>query len=221
MLVNLSTVWIAMMTHPRVLQSLTGRHSALGPHNELLDKIFGFIGHSIPLFALEIELACSDHLQNFLIVVTVERRVATEEDVEHAASAPHITRNVVVASEHLRRDVIRGSSACLHTMEATTFHNFGQAEVNDLEVGVVCGRLEQEVFGLEVPMHDVLCVAVVQSHEDLTENHSGCIFLKELSLDDPIEKLTASAQLRHQVHVFLVLKVLVEFDDVWVILHIR
>ena len=67
-------------------------------------------------------------------------------------------------------------------------------------------------------MHNVLNVAIVERLQDLTENHCGLRFLKELSLDDPVEELATGAQFSDQVDVDVVLEVLVEFDDVGVIL---
>ena len=67
-------------------------------------------------------------------------------------------------------------------------------------------------------MHNILSVAIVERLQDLTENHCGLRFLKELSLDDPVEQLATTAQFSDQVDVDVVLEVLVEFDDVGVIL---
>jgi len=131
---HLLTVVALMLSHKGVLEGLTRGESALRPRDQLLDQIFGLVGDGVPLFAIELELADSNHLEYLLVVVAVKRWVAAEEDVEHAAGAPHVARDVVVASEHLRRDVVGGAGARLHAMDATSLHNFRQAEVDDLQV---------------------------------------------------------------------------------------
>lgn len=48
-------------------------------------------------------------------------------------------------------------------------------------------RLEEEVLGLQVTMHDILRVAIIERLEDLAEDYGSLVLLKELCLDDPIE----------------------------------
>ena len=43
-------------------------------------------------------------------------------------------------------------------------------------------------------MHDVLGVAVVEGLQNLAENLRSLVLFEELSLDDAVEKLAASAQ---------------------------
>lgn len=77
-------------------------------------------------------------------------------------------------------------------MQTTTFHDLGEAEVDDLQISVICLRLEKEVLWLQIAMNNVLSVAVVQGLQDLAENDSCLIFFKELSLDNPVKKLATS-----------------------------
>ena len=96
------TVLVGVVAHPRVLQSLTCGETALRSHDQLLDQVFGFVADGVPLLTIKLELTNADHLKDLLVVVTVEGRVSAKQDVEHAASAPHVARDVIVARKHLR-----------------------------------------------------------------------------------------------------------------------
>jgi hypothetical protein len=63
-------------------------------------------------------------------------------------------------------------------------------------------------------MHHILAVTVVEREKDLFENLGGHLLAEELSLNDAIEELAASAQLSDEVDVLLVLEVLIKFDNV-------
>ena len=166
-------------------------------------------------------MADPDHLEDLLVIVAVEGRVPAQQNVKHAARAPHVAADVVVAGEDLRGDIVRRASAGFHAMKATSFHNLGESEIDDLQVRVLRLRLEEEVLGFQVTMHNVQSVTIVERLQYLAEDYSGLVFLEELRLDDSIEKLATSTQLCDEVHVFLVLEVLVEFDDVRVVLSIQ
>ena len=88
--------------HPGVLQSLGCRKSPIGWADELADQVLGLVVNVIPLFSIKIELSLGDTCKNLVVVITKERGISTEKDVEHAAGRPHIARAVIVSSEHLR-----------------------------------------------------------------------------------------------------------------------
>ena len=131
-----------------MLESLTSCQSPLRPCDQLADKILRLSGDVVPLLTIVVEDTASNHLQDLLIVVTVEGRVPAEQNVEHAASGPHIAADIVVASEHLRRNVIWRASTRLHAMQPATVHNLRQAEVDNLQVSVCVLAHEQEVLRL-------------------------------------------------------------------------
>ena len=62
-------------------------------------------------------------------------------------------------------------------------------------------------------------MAIVKCLQNLFEDLGSNLFAEELFLDNPIEKFTTCAQLCDKVHIGLILEVLVQLDDVWVVLH--
>lgn len=55
-------------------------------------------------------------------------------------------------------------------------NDLGEAEVDNLEVGLLSGFNHEDVLGLEVPVADAERVQVVQSGRDLVSNSLGAGF---------------------------------------------
>ena len=69
----------------------------------------------------------------------------------------------------------------------------GNPEVNQLEVQTVLAK-EEDVFGLEISMGDVMVVAVEDSFEDLLENHPGVSLAEFIIITQFFEKLAARTE---------------------------
>lgn len=93
---------MSVRSQPSMLESFTGCHTSFRPRNQLADKVLSLCGDFVPLLPVVVEGAPSHHLQDLLVVITVEGRVPTEQNVEHAACGPHIAADIVVARKHLR-----------------------------------------------------------------------------------------------------------------------
>lgn len=94
-------VTLQHLLHPLVLESLLGRESLFWLADELFDQIFGLLGDLIPLFTVEIEFAPLDHLQDLLIVISIEWWISAQEDVKDAAGGPHVALDAVISRENL------------------------------------------------------------------------------------------------------------------------
>ena len=126
---------------------------------------------------------------------------------------------VVVLVEDLGSDVVRSSKLLVEV--AVGVVDEGGAEVNDLDLVELFVLLEQDVLRLQITMHDVGLVAVVDAGEDLLHEDSSIALAELTTLEDLIEKLTTFADLGDQVIALLVLEELVHLDDVRVVLHIK
>ena len=69
--------------------------------NELLDEVLGFLTNLVPLFAIEVKLTFGYHLQNLLVIIAIERRITAKQNVEDAASGPHVTLYTIISGEDL------------------------------------------------------------------------------------------------------------------------
>ena len=183
-----------MLDQPGVLEGLLSRHASLRTRDELLNEVLRLPINVTPLIVVKVELSFGDHGKNLVIVGPVKGRVAAEQDVKKAPGRPHVTRDVVIAGQDLWRDVVGRSCSSVHPLQAASITDLRQAEVDNLQVRVLFFGLEQEVLGLEVPMHDVLLVTVVQRLQDLLENACGDLLTEEFFGNDAVEEFTARAE---------------------------
>jgi len=139
---------MSVPSQPSVLKSLVSCEASLRPCDQLADKILRLSGNVVPLLTIVVEDTAGDHLQDLLIIVTVEGWVPAEQNVEHAAGGPHIAADVVVSGEHLGRNVIWRACTRLHAMQPAAIHNLGQAKVDNLQVSIGVRAHEQEVLRL-------------------------------------------------------------------------
>ena len=124
---------------------------------------------------------------------------------------------VVVLVEDLGCDVVRSAELLIEVTVGVI--DEGGAEVNDLDLVELFVLFEQDVLRLQVTMHDVGLVAVVDAGEDLFHENSSIAFAELTTLEDLVEELATLADLGHQVIALLILEELVHLDDVRVILH--
>ena len=171
----------------------------------------------MPDAVIEVESALAHLLHDILIGLSVEGRHSREKDVCDDSARPNVALLVVVLVEDLGSDVVR--SAELLVEVAVGVVDEGCAEVDDLNLVELFVLLEQDVLGLQVAMHDVGLVAVVDAGEHLLHK-DGSIALAELTtLQDLIEEFTALANLSDEVVTLLVLEELVHLDDIRVVLN--
>ena len=123
---------------------------------------------------------------------------------------------VIVLVKNLRGDVV-GRAELLVEVTVRVVDERG-AEVNDLNLVELLVLLKQDILWLQVTMHNVSLVAVVDAGEDLF-HEDGTVALAELAaLEDFVEELATLADLSDEVVALLVLEELVHFDNVRVIL---
>jgi len=67
-------------------------------------------------------------------------------------------------------------------------HHVGQAKVGDLDGQT---RVQQQVLGLEVAVHDHVAVAVLDAADDLLEEAARLVLRQAALLDDVVEQLAA------------------------------
>lgn len=79
-----------------MLKCFLGCESSLRLCDQLLDEIFCIVRDIVPFLAVKVKFLLLDHLENLLVVITVERWISAKENVKHASSGPHVAGDVVV-----------------------------------------------------------------------------------------------------------------------------
>ena len=88
-------------------------------------------------------------------------------------------------------------------MQAAAFHNLGQPKVNDLQLRVIILAHKEEVFWLQITVHNVHVVTIIEGLEDLAEDFARFLLAEEFFLDNPIEKLASFTESLSKVKVKL------------------
>jgi len=122
---------------------------------------------------------------------------------------------IVVLVKNFRGDVVRSTEFFVEVTVRVI--NKRCSEVNNLNLIKLFVLLEQDILWLQVTMHNVGLMAVVDAREDLFHEDGAVTLAEFATLQDFIEELTTLADLSHKVVALLILEELVHFDDVWVI----
>lgn len=99
-------------------------------------------------------------------------------------------------------------------------HEPAGPEVDELEQAVLVLRQEQHVLGLQVPVDDVVGMAVCHRRQNLLEILGRQALGQALSADDAFEQLAARAQLGDDVDPLRRLVNLEHLDDVGMVLEV-
>lgn len=164
-----------------MLQGFFSCQSSFRLANQLFDEIFCISRDIIPLLSIKVKFSFLDHPQYLLVIISIEGGISTEQDIEDAPSWPQVTAFIVTSSEYFRRYIVRLKvlfivftvpafvfilcSPCLARNYAliltSSIQDFRQSEVNNLYIWTVVPCFKQEVFGFQIPVANVLGVAVV------------------------------------------------------------
>ena len=170
----------------------------------------------MPDAVIEVERALAHLLHDILIGLSVEGRHSREKNVSNDTSGPDIALAVVVLVEDLGGDVVRSAELLVEVTVGVV--DEGGAEVDDLDRVELFVLLEQDVLRLQITMHDVGLVAVVDAGEDLLHEYSSVALAELAALEDFVEELATLADFGDEVVALLVFEELVHLDDVGVVL---
>nr|CAB3451612.1 unnamed protein product [Digitaria exilis] len=176
------------------------------------------VGDGRPWVRLEVDGAPEDGVEDALLRVGPEGRHPAEEDVDDDPRRPHVRLGTVVLAQHLGRHVVGRPH---HVGEHLAgLEEDGEAEVDGLErrrllllLLPVVPAEQQEVLGLEVPVHHPQRVARLDDADDDPRDLRRLALREVAPLHDAVEELAALAQLHDDVDVERVLVGALDGDD--------
>eukprot|EP00964_Phaeocystis_antarctica_P090399 scaffold57831_cov72-Phaeocystis_antarctica.AAC.6 len=180
-------------------------------HEELAHEVLGRVRHALPQVVRQMILHRDPRLD------LVEDRGAAQQNVHDHPDAPQVASRVVASVrlarlQHLRRKVLR--RAAKRRRDLLLADKLGEPKIGDLDGGwggrrrgAFCVRraLEQDVLRLQVAVHNVPALAHDAARIGLTAR---------AVIDEIVEELAAVDQLHDEADLALVLKNVVELDDV-------
>lgn len=156
-------------------------------------------------------LGVDDLALEHVAVVGDEGRVAGHEFVEEAAQVPDVVvEGVLVAHDHLGRQLLRGAHELVREELLFLLERLGESEVDDDRVSV---RVEHDVLRLEVALDHVLEVQLFHAHDDLAREELEHIRLEVLQFLQVLEQFTIFILLSHEEEFGVVLEAELELRD--------
>jgi len=182
------------------------------------DKLAGGERDATPVFERgKRVVGFEDGLHLLEVGVTVEGRVATEEEIGYDTDGPDVAvacqrglmcsltklclHRLSVASlpENLRCHVTWGTTGGCEHMELLLVHDAGEAKISDEQISVVLRSTEQQILGLEIAMHNTVVVQIGDGGEGGSNQVGGIRLVVVALAADAIEQLAAEGKVRHQV----------------------
>lgn len=206
---------LVMLAKPRVQEGILSSDPLAGVlHEQLLHKVFRSHRYVLPLPVTELILTLHVLVQDFIRAVALEKRTASQNDIKYDANAKDVSLAVVALFlEELGGDVARAAAPQIQLFRLVFDHG-GEAEVRDLQVPVVLLRGEEQVLGLQIPVHNVFGVQVLQC-TDKVLHHRPCVRLPVQALAlDLVEELAALEVRQEQMDVLGGLVGLIQLDHI-------
>mmetsp|Transcript_21423 Transcript_21423/g.35849 ORF Transcript_21423/g.35849 Transcript_21423/m.35849 type:complete len:306 (-) Transcript_21423:419-1336(-) len=202
--------------HPRVCQRLVRSQSRSRVHiQQCSDEILGAVRDGAPVLLVEGEFSALNGLEQLLLVVIVEGRIATKQNVQNHAKGPHIhLRTVEFILQNLGR-YVAGRTALFG--DVIPLRDLREAEVDYFHICVIFRTCHQQVFWLQITMSNVLIVHVLDGIEQGHHQVSGFLLVVVRLLYDAVKQLAPADLLQHKVEVARLLEEVQGPNDVWVV----
>eukprot|EP00158_Paraphelidium_tribonemae_P006027 Partr_v1_DN27636_c0_g1_i2_m65048 len=133
------------------------------------------------------EEALVDLLEQGGNVVLIERQPPTQHDKQNHATTPdiHLWPSIQLARNDFGRGIIRRSTTSLEKVPVG--HQIGQAKVGQLDVPI---PVQQNILGLQVPMHDIMTMTEIHGRYYLLKQPTRVPLGHLAILNNQIEELT-------------------------------
>mmetsp|Transcript_22413 Transcript_22413/g.19338 ORF Transcript_22413/g.19338 Transcript_22413/m.19338 type:complete len:207 (-) Transcript_22413:392-1012(-) len=205
-----------ILFEPRILKSLFSTITLLWVHiKHFLDHFFSFIGYTGKLFKLERESALSNFFHNFLVIITIKRWESTKENVEDDTARPNVTLFIITTTKDLRGYIIRCTKASFQLIFGVK--DSRSTKINQFNHGSFAWIFQHDILGFQIPMNNVILVAVIYCTKDLMHNVGGFSFGEKLLFSDSVKQFTSCKHFSDNVEILLILKSLYNLHDVYMI----
>ena len=129
------------------------------------DEIFALIRDTLPGWVIEVELSELDLLHDLLVRRSIERRDSGKYDVSDDTARPNIALWTVVLGENLWSNVIWCTQLLIKLLGLVK--DQGRAEIDNFDLVEFFVLLKEDIFWLQVPVHNMIGMAVIDAGEDL------------------------------------------------------
>lgn len=92
-----------------VVSFLRGEAHVRRAHKQVIDEVLGLSTNGFPGLVVVVIRAVEDAVEDIIVVLALERRLARQHDEHDHAHAPIVAQGRVTSLQHLRSNVIRGT----------------------------------------------------------------------------------------------------------------
>ena len=146
----------------------------------------------MPLRLIESILTFKDGLNNLLISLAIEWRVAAKQDVQDDTTAPKIALLIVTLLQNLWGNIVRSSILLNHFLSGNVLSR--SAKVDNCDACLIAWPVEEQIFRLKISMHNISTVAIIYCGEDLFDDVCCILLAKNFLLGNALEKFASVAQ---------------------------
>ena len=127
---------------------------------KVTNQVLALIGNGVEFDMIEVEVCPFNLIEHVMGFVSLERKITRDQGVEYNAKRPYISLRAVSSVENFRGHVVWSASNGLELL--VIFRRLGKTEINQTH-GIIVSY--HNIVGLDVTMHNALCVAVVDRLE--------------------------------------------------------
>ena len=179
----------------------------IGEH--FLCKINGQCTNSRISFLAKVEFTNLNCIHGLKVRSASEWWFALQEDKTDHSKRPDIALLAIAVFEHLRRHKIGRPDGLLQNLSLLIGERASEPNHFDLIKRVVL--LKQHIFRLQIPVNNIMAVAVADTIQKLAHDLSYIFFIKLLPLNDLRKQLTAMYLFTDQVKALIVFIDLINF----------
>lgn len=205
---------LALVLEPWVREQLRSRRSLTDLLRKgLLQEVDGLLANWLEERFVVVDVGVDDHVLDLLLGLAGVRVAARQQHVGDDADAPNVDLLVI---GHLNLLILTNANDLRSHVQRTTedeveallwVEKARETEVSNLYTQIVdILRLEKNVLWLQVTMRDVLVMHVVDSQQDLVNDHGGFWFTELLNLNNSIKQFATFEELASNVEAIVILK---------------
>lgn len=191
-------VGVSELLDPVVLEDLLQSQPFFLWHEDLLNEVFDFIRHAFETLVFKVVLNSLDERNDFFFRVAVERRAASEHDVQEDPGGPDVSRVRVVSLDDLWRHVMLSANFRSHSHELVAvvvvlrFVELSrESEINQLQSRPFFFRFEHEVLRLQITVSYFVSVSVYQGFYYLAKNTRSLVLSQMVLVCDVVKQLSS------------------------------
>mmetsp|Transcript_34634 Transcript_34634/g.69968 ORF Transcript_34634/g.69968 Transcript_34634/m.69968 type:complete len:353 (+) Transcript_34634:3802-4860(+) len=163
------------------------------------NKLLSLDANILPILVMEDIIGGSNLPKQCLGILGLERGIPPQQKVEDDSAAPHVDgRSVRYAQEDFGRDE-GGSAASGSETAGRVGQTLGEAEVAQLDVGIVDLVHQEEVFRFQVPMNNPIRMDIPNSIQQPPRQIPRKFFRIHRPLAQPIKHIPPPRQLQYQM----------------------